>query len=297
MTEQHVLDPSAVTLEDGRPTTTSLVVAEVFGKEHKLVLRAIRQLDCSPEFNGCNFAPVEYMDEKGEMRPMYRMTRDGFTFLCMGFTGKEAARWKEAYIAAFNRMEAELHRQQTEQYSASEGAMFTGKLVELNFGKGVVHAEWDTAGRLWLGDQEMDALLGYKIRDSSLNLYNRYESEFPHGSVCEYRDDYGRRRAMFTPMGWAVLARHSTRPQAPHLALAAVQHYVPPQLMEVKREDYQRLVRRTGENAEKFQRIAEASGALASAVADAYESIHIARLSVEKDHPALLPGRDKSKIN
>ncbi|MBL7583265.1 Rha family transcriptional regulator, partial [Pseudomonas aeruginosa] len=37
--------------------------------------------------------------------PYFRMTRDGFTFLCMGFTGKEAARWKEAYINAFNKME------------------------------------------------------------------------------------------------------------------------------------------------------------------------------------------------
>ncbi|WXF31053.1 Rha family transcriptional regulator (plasmid) [Pseudomonas aeruginosa] len=36
------------------------------------------------------------------------MTRDGFTFLCIGFTGKEAARWKEAYINAFNKMEQAL---------------------------------------------------------------------------------------------------------------------------------------------------------------------------------------------
>ncbi|MGI9701007.1 Rha family transcriptional regulator [Pseudomonas aeruginosa] len=39
------------------------------------------------------------------------MTRDGFTFLCMGFTGEEAARWKEAYINAFNKMEQALIRQ------------------------------------------------------------------------------------------------------------------------------------------------------------------------------------------
>ncbi len=28
---------------------------------------------------------------------MIQMTRDGFVFLVMGFTGKEAARFKEAY--------------------------------------------------------------------------------------------------------------------------------------------------------------------------------------------------------
>lgn len=36
------------------------------------------------------------------------MTRDGFTFLAMGFTGPRAAVFKEAYIQAFNKMEAEL---------------------------------------------------------------------------------------------------------------------------------------------------------------------------------------------
>ena len=40
----------------------------------------------------------------------YRMTREGFMLLAMGFTGKEALRWKLAYIAAFNRMEAELQQ-------------------------------------------------------------------------------------------------------------------------------------------------------------------------------------------
>ena len=92
------------------PTTTSVQVAKRFGKLHKDVLRAIRNLECSDDFNRRNFAPVEYMDEKGEMRPMYRMTKDGFLFLAMGLTGKEAAQWKEAYIEAFNRMSDALSR-------------------------------------------------------------------------------------------------------------------------------------------------------------------------------------------
>lgn len=93
---------------DGQITTTSLQIAEHFGKAHNLVLRTIRNLECSREFNQCNFAPVEYLDAKGEKRPCYRITRDGFVFLAMGFTGKEAAQWKEAYITAFNKMEVEL---------------------------------------------------------------------------------------------------------------------------------------------------------------------------------------------
>lgn len=93
---------------EGQITTTSQQVAAHFGKQHKTVLRAIANLDCSPEFNERNFAPVEYTDAKGEKRPAYRLTRDGFVFLAMGFTGKDAAQWKEAYITAFNKMEQEL---------------------------------------------------------------------------------------------------------------------------------------------------------------------------------------------
>lgn len=297
MTDQRVLDPSAVTLEGGRPTTTSLVVAEVFGKRHDAVLRDIRNLDCPAEFAAHNFVVCERKAANGKTLPYFTMTRDGFTFLCMGFTGKEAARWKIAYLEAFNRMEAELQRQQIEQYSEDDGRMFTGNLVELDFGAGVVQAEWDTAGDLWLCDLDADAVLGYKMKNSALGLFNRYEHEFPEGSVCEYRDDYGQRRALFTPMAWAVLARHSTLRLAPHLALAAVQHYVPPALMEVKRESYQRLVSHTGENVKNFQRIAAASGDLASAVSDAYESVYMAQGAVEKDHPALMPGRNRSETH
>ena len=93
---------------NNQPVTTSLLVAEAFGKRHDDVLRKLRVLECSEEFNARNFALVKYMDGKGESRPMYQMTKDGFMFLVMGFTGKKAAQVKELYINAFNQMEAEL---------------------------------------------------------------------------------------------------------------------------------------------------------------------------------------------
>ena len=102
-----------LTVIDGQVTTTSMQVAEHFGKQHKNVLRAIANLECSAEFARLNFEPVitEYKNGKGGVQtgPAYRITRDGFVFLAMGFTGKEAARWKEAYITAFNQMEALLN--------------------------------------------------------------------------------------------------------------------------------------------------------------------------------------------
>lgn len=88
--------------------TTSRVIADKFGKRHADVIRAVRNLECSDDFNERNFAPVEYLDGKGEQRTEYGITRDGFTFLAMGFTGKEAAAWKEKFIAAFNAMEQRL---------------------------------------------------------------------------------------------------------------------------------------------------------------------------------------------
>lgn len=100
--------PVLVELADGRPTTTSLDVATHFGKLHKDVLRRIKSLDCSPEFTQRNFAPCTRPGANNKPEPFFRMTRDGFTFLCMGFTGKEAAKWKEAYINAFNEMELAL---------------------------------------------------------------------------------------------------------------------------------------------------------------------------------------------
>lgn len=90
--------------------TTSLLVAEKFGKRHKNVLQAIEKLECSGEFNRLNFQPISYLDEYGRTQPMYEMTRDGFSLLTMGFTGKKAMEWKERYISCFNRMEQEIRR-------------------------------------------------------------------------------------------------------------------------------------------------------------------------------------------
>ena len=99
-----------LTVQDGKVTASSRDIAKKFGKQHDNVLRAIQNLDCSPEFKSLNFEGLKYQ-YRGQEFPYYEMTRDGFSFLCMGFTGKKAAIWKEKYIAAFNAMEAELLQQ------------------------------------------------------------------------------------------------------------------------------------------------------------------------------------------
>ncbi|HAM4877699.1 TPA: transcriptional regulator [Escherichia coli] len=107
------LSHPCVTVENGRAVTTSVAIAEFFRKMHKDVLKKIDNLECSEKFSERNFAPAEYLDEQGKKRPMYQITKNGFVFLVMGFTGKKAAAFKEAYIAEFDRMEAELRQNNT----------------------------------------------------------------------------------------------------------------------------------------------------------------------------------------
>lgn len=91
-----------------RTAVTSLDVAETFGKDHRHVLRDIRELGCSDEFRLSNFGQSSYVNEQNKAQPMVVMTRDGFTILVMGYTGGLAMKFKEAYIKQFNAMEAAL---------------------------------------------------------------------------------------------------------------------------------------------------------------------------------------------
>ena len=100
----------AVQLIDGHPRVSSLSISEHFEKTHADVLKSVRKitLECPQEFNEGNFSLVNFTDAKGESRPMYQLSRDGFTLVAMGFTGKKALAWKVRYIEAFNAMERAL---------------------------------------------------------------------------------------------------------------------------------------------------------------------------------------------
>jgi Rha family phage regulatory protein len=97
-----------VFIENGQAVTDSLTVAEVFEKSHDKVMRDIRNLNCSREFNLANFGEVEYLDNRNRTYKKYLIKRDGLAFLVFGYTGEKAGQYKEEYIAAFNRMEEEL---------------------------------------------------------------------------------------------------------------------------------------------------------------------------------------------
>jgi Rha family phage regulatory protein len=104
------------TSDKGNPITSSKLVAQKFDKNHYDVLKAIRNLECSEDFQKRNFAvslETRQLPNGGvKDYPYCIMTRDGFSFLAMGFTGKKAATFKEDFINAFNKMEAVLKQKQ-----------------------------------------------------------------------------------------------------------------------------------------------------------------------------------------
>lgn len=94
--------------QNGQAMTTSLLVAEKFGKEHRNVTRSIRELLQSAQNCAHYFVETEFEDGRGRKQPMYYINRDGFTLLAMGFTGPKALEFKMEFLNAFNTMEAML---------------------------------------------------------------------------------------------------------------------------------------------------------------------------------------------
>lgn len=98
-----------VYIENNRPVTDSLTVAETFGKEHRRVLQDIRELGCSEEFRMHHFVHTPYVHpQNGQTYEKCLMTEQGFAFLAFGYTGARAAEFKEMYINEFTRMRDEL---------------------------------------------------------------------------------------------------------------------------------------------------------------------------------------------
>ena len=95
-------------MHDQQAVTTSQKVAESFGKKHRNVLQAIKNLTAENSAVKKMFVESTYINIRGQEWPMYYMNRDGFTLLAMGFNGKKAMQFKLKYIEAFNAMEHQL---------------------------------------------------------------------------------------------------------------------------------------------------------------------------------------------
>lgn len=144
--------------------TTSILVAEKFERNHRDILRAIKKLDCSPDFTERNFTLSEYEDITGRKLPMYRMTKDGFIFLVMGFTGSKAAKFKEDYINAFNEMHDYINSEQKQLYKEYVDAL----------------EQFEKFSELASQAGKTLNLVGKKLKPRALNKVNELEKSMQH---------------------------------------------------------------------------------------------------------------------
>lgn len=118
---------------NGHVYATSLEVAKRFNKAHKNVLRDIQNIISQSDlglpndgFSRLNFEPSEHQNHRGKTYPAFNLTRDGFALLAMGFTGREALKWKVAFLTAFNEMEAEIQRRNLRDGRLEQMNLFPG---------------------------------------------------------------------------------------------------------------------------------------------------------------------------
>ncbi|MBF0605709.1 MAG: Rha family transcriptional regulator [Nitrospirae bacterium] len=148
-----------IQLMNGRLVTTSLEVAGHFGKKHFNVLRDIGHIQkhVPEEWGQLNFELSSYLNEQDKEQPCYTITRDGFALLAMGFTGREAMKWKVRFLATFNRMERALRIGRETYHDRIERTLFAD------------HPRWEAVRDgldFGLPMESIMARTGYKHRSS-----------------------------------------------------------------------------------------------------------------------------------
>ena len=99
-----------VKIEHGKAMTTSVAVADYFDRKHKDVFNAISRIleHVSEDFNRRNFSLVSGEQFHSQIPEVYLLTKSGFAMTALGFTGKKAIQFREAYITRFDEMETYL---------------------------------------------------------------------------------------------------------------------------------------------------------------------------------------------
>lgn len=94
--------------QNGQAVVSSRDIAKHFGREHKNILAAIREILVA-EKSATKFFYESSFEYRGQTFPEYLMNRDGFTLVVMGLNNTEKViEWKLKYIQAFNEMEKKL---------------------------------------------------------------------------------------------------------------------------------------------------------------------------------------------
>jgi Rha family phage regulatory protein len=128
------MENEIVILKRNRTATTSLIVAEKFGKRHDRLLRKIEDLIEDDNRGLLFFGESSYMNLQNKEQKMYVMDRKSFSILVMSFTGKKAIDWKIKFYDAFEAMELAIVRQQN---IAWEQARLEGKQTRYELTDGI----------------------------------------------------------------------------------------------------------------------------------------------------------------
>lgn len=184
-------------------STTSRLIAQKFGKRHDNVLRAIENLECSPNFQRLNFELSLYTRKLSaggsKQEKEFIISRDGFTMLVMAFTGPKAAQFREEFIDEFNRMEAILR---TPQAPPSRLATYTERVLsQPTKGCPRTHfAVFDAAHPIMLFiEMHIGSVSKYDLVDGSIGArWAKYREDKAWAEdhsyyMHEYKDERGRR--------------------------------------------------------------------------------------------------------
>lgn len=159
---------------NGVLVTTSLNIAEVFGKEHFHVIRDIEEVlqKCSTEFGASNFGCSSYKTAQNKTAPMYTLTKDGVILLIMGYNGETAMQLKEAYIKRFNEMEKELKQKKNlieypnlvEKITIAQIIFSTAKLKDNQLALALDKVYKKTTGESLLADADIKLIAPQQVQ-------------------------------------------------------------------------------------------------------------------------------------
>lgn len=184
MTTLPTLAQPEITVINGQAVTSSLAVADYFIKRHDNVIQKIKNLECSSKFAALNFKESEYTDATCRKLPCYQITRDGFAFLAMGFTGKRAAQFKEAYINAFNQMEKQLSKPSVLSDAAHNASVLCSYISS-------IHQVWLSRDPFWCRNILSPSKLWEKWDELSLRLSAPIGGRFENREDPMFKSSYG----------------------------------------------------------------------------------------------------------
>ncbi len=202
--------------QEGQLVVTSRQISEDFKKRNSHVVEAIENKIKSLTAENSEveieklFIPTTYIHNGNEYKE-YLLTRDGFTFIVMGFTGAKADAWKLKYIEAFNKMEKAIKEQQVPKLSKELQAIFMidGKQQELEQEITVVKDEVkdlkDNLPLLGVDCDEITSLIKKICTKVTRYLTPAYKDKSLRGRV--YSDIYGQVKREFQVKSYKAIKR------------------------------------------------------------------------------------------